>query len=177
MTTAIITAYDHARDFVDLFSLRDEMKCIEYIDKYNDFYNTNINAWTPLMYAIFYRKINVISKLIHKGADINYRTVYNRMPLMIACEYGTTEIVIMLIKAGAYFVGHAGHEGHEGHADILDTHIVKYNHFKIMQYIRDVYRQHIISVINDDISDNALAVSFRTTYASGVVDMISEFII
>ncbi|AYV79091.1 MAG: hypothetical protein Faunusvirus2_38 [Faunusvirus sp.] len=113
----------------------------------------------------FKSNINVIAELVRKGANVNYETPGGNTPLKSACFNKYEDMAIMLIKMGAHF------------ADIIDTHIVKYNNHKVIIYLRDLYQQRIKSVINDDTGDNALAVSFRTTYVSGIVDIVSEFII
>ncbi|AYV79095.1 MAG: hypothetical protein Faunusvirus2_42 [Faunusvirus sp.] len=156
---------DHADEFVNLVRCGNEKECIEYINKYDDFYHTQIDGWNSIMYAIGYKHINVIKELIRKGINLNQKTRDGNTVLMLAYFYYSEDVVIMLIKAGADFI------------NMINNYIVYSKHPKIIQCVREVYRQRIISVIDDDASDNAMAVSFRTTYASGVVDMISEFII
>ncbi|AYV79093.1 MAG: hypothetical protein Faunusvirus2_40 [Faunusvirus sp.] len=190
-------AIDHAAEFIKLVRDENEAKCIEYIDKYNDFYNIYVHSsspltcacvngmdtvayklldcgadinlsddgWHSLMWACFQRHTNLALELIRRGANVNNVSQYGTTALRLACRYMCIDIAIALIKAGAHFV------------DIIDTHILCSDQKKIIQYVREVYRQQIMSVINDDTNDNALATSFRTTYAVGVVDMISEFII
>ncbi|AYV79103.1 MAG: hypothetical protein Faunusvirus2_50 [Faunusvirus sp.] len=161
-------AQDHAIEFIKRLHCGSETNCIEYIDKYNDFYNIVHDRWHSLMYAIWYKSNyehnnNVITELIQRGANINFKSPSGKTPLSLACDYGCTDVAIILVKAGADFV------------DVIDTHIIFYNHQQVIQCIRNVYRERIISVINT--GDNAIAISFKTTYVSGIINMISEFII
>ncbi|AYV79094.1 MAG: hypothetical protein Faunusvirus2_41 [Faunusvirus sp.] len=189
-------ALDHAETFINMIRYKTivEKECFEYIDKYNDFYNAYTpNGWSPLRYACFsnceqiaYKLIGVgadinscndgkvsplmwatintnakmVTELIRLGADVNYNSIHHNSALMIALN---EQIIITLIKAGAYFL------------DVIGIY-TRYDTPKVRQCIRDIYSQHIISVI-DAKDDNALAVSFRTTYAIGLVDIIGEFII
>ncbi|AYV79090.1 MAG: hypothetical protein Faunusvirus2_37 [Faunusvirus sp.] len=43
------TAYDHAFEFIISILPMDEISCIEYINKYNDFYEIDVGCWPPLM--------------------------------------------------------------------------------------------------------------------------------
>jgi ankyrin repeat protein len=163
-------AYDHAIEFMNMMhstksrAIRDK-ECIEYINRYNDFYETPINRWSALMRAVAFKHKNTVTELIRKGADINYKSLGGHTSLALSCRYRQQDLAIILLEAGAIFV------------DIIDSHIVKHNCNQVIQYIRSVYRQRIISVINNESSDNALAASFKTTYVSGIIGMISEFII
>jgi hypothetical protein len=65
-------------------------------------------GWTPLQWAVFYRKIPVARFLLAKGADPNLTTtnVYSRIPvgstaLVIAAYYGLEEETAILLAAGA----------------------------------------------------------------------------
>ncbi|AYV79478.1 MAG: hypothetical protein Faunusvirus16_12 [Faunusvirus sp.] len=152
----------HAGHFLEMIGFSNNTKCIRYINMYTDFHNILIIDWSMLMWTINYRRKKLIIEFIRKGVDVNHKSQYGASALTAACVYDDYEdIVIMLIKAGAYFV------------DIIDTHI--YKHEKTKRYIREMYRQHIILVINS--GDNAIAGSFKKTYVSGIIDMISEFII
>ncbi|AYV79118.1 MAG: hypothetical protein Faunusvirus2_65 [Faunusvirus sp.] len=194
------TAIEHAQEFARLLRTRDETKCIKYIDEYNDFYDIAVNKdrnslYTPLTFACFYglkqvalklihaganvnlvSKIytplycacgyygdnNIVTELIRQGVDINYK--YKKCsPLLLALTFEKLDIIITLIKAGANFL------------DIIDKH----DHLtqKIMLCIRDAYRLRIKSVIDDNTNDNAMAISFKTIYVSGIIDIISKFII
>ncbi|AYV79664.1 MAG: hypothetical protein Faunusvirus35_3 [Faunusvirus sp.] len=165
MTAAIL----HITKFVGLLYDSDRTKCIEYINKYNDFYDTPLSGWSSIMYATLYRRTDVIKELILKGVNINNKTPIGETALYIACLYNSDGIAITLIDAGADFV------------DTIDTGILDHYSPRISQYIRNIYQQQIISVVNaertDSMDNNALATSFRTTYVPGVIDMISEFII
>ncbi|AYV79671.1 MAG: hypothetical protein Faunusvirus35_10 [Faunusvirus sp.] len=159
------TALDHANEFMKLMQYKSDKECIEYINRYNDFYDVPVRRWNSLMHAIVFKRKNLVTELIRKGANVNYKSPSGKTCLALTCIYRYEDIVIILIEAGAFFV------------DIIDSYIVKYSCYQVIQYIRNVYRKRIISVINDDTSDNALAVSFKTVYVAGIIDMISEFII
>ncbi|AYV79092.1 MAG: hypothetical protein Faunusvirus2_39 [Faunusvirus sp.] len=162
-------AFKHANKFVDILLYQNETECIKYIDKYNNFYDEElIGGWNSLMFVIYYKRINIVKELILKGANVNYKNSEGTTALYIACRYGHEDIAIILIKAGAYFVNIL---------DELDGYGIEYSCQQVIQYLRDLYRQQIISIINDDKDDNTMAISFRTTYAVEVVDIISEFII
>ncbi|AYV79081.1 MAG: hypothetical protein Faunusvirus2_28 [Faunusvirus sp.] len=190
-------AIKHANEFKQLIHTESEIKCVEYIDKYNDFYDTIAGIWSPLTYACNYEKFKVVYKLLDVGADINlsvsgwnalmyvsylgnidvatellrrganinYKNSRYSSALSIACTYGRDQLAAILIKMGADFV------------ELLDYYNICFKTVHIIQSIRDVYRQRIIAIIDGKSGDNAMAVSFRTTYAVGVVDIIAEFII
>ncbi|AYV79104.1 MAG: hypothetical protein Faunusvirus2_51 [Faunusvirus sp.] len=159
------TALIHAGRFITLTCSENSTKCIEYINRYDDFYNISIAGWTPLMYSIC-EHIDVMAILIQKGVNVNYKSQGGINTLTLACIHGYEDKAIMLIKAGIDFV------------DLIDTHIVKFGYQQVMLCIRNVYQQCITSTINDDDAcDNAIATSFKTTYVSGIINMIGEFII
>ncbi|AYV79672.1 MAG: hypothetical protein Faunusvirus35_11 [Faunusvirus sp.] len=158
-------AHDHATDFVILLQRGCETGCIKYINKYNDFYDTPVDGWSSLMRAIAFRRKNTVIELIRKGANVNYKSLGGSTCLELICIYKYENLAIILIEAGAIFV------------NIIDSHIVKYNCNQVIQHIKNVYRKQIISVIDSESTDNALAVSFKTVYVAGIIDIISEFII
>ncbi|AYV79080.1 MAG: hypothetical protein Faunusvirus2_27 [Faunusvirus sp.] len=193
------TVIDHINEFIKLIREGDEIKCIEYIDKHNDFYNTIMGIWSPLTYACNYEKYKVVYKLLDVGADINlsvagwsplmyasylgninlgtellkrganinYKNSRGSSALSVACVYGRLKFAAMLITAGADFID----------LNFYNMYDLCHKNGPIMQSIRDVYRKRILAVIDDDTCNNAMAASFRTTYAIELVDMISEFII
>ncbi|AYV79673.1 MAG: hypothetical protein Faunusvirus35_12, partial [Faunusvirus sp.] len=157
----------HADEFLKLLRIGNETDCIKYINKYNDFYDIPItlNRSNSLICAIAFQYENIVTELIRMGANVNYKSVGNKTVLTLSCIYRRENIIIILIEAGALFV------------EFIDSHIVKYSCYQVIQYIRNVYRKQIISVIDDGSTNNAMAVSFKTTYVSGIIDIISEFII
>ncbi|AYV79070.1 MAG: hypothetical protein Faunusvirus2_17 [Faunusvirus sp.] len=198
-----MTAKSRAYNFAYLCNSynRTDAACIEYINKYDDFYSEIYQGWNSLMnacnnnleltalqliqlgvnvnyvspsgytalyLAVAYDMQNVIKKMIEMNVDVNIIGKNILMPLQNAYIWGYEDIAIMLIKAGTNFTDH------------IDG-IIRHERKQIMQCIRDIYRLRIISVINakrtDTTDNNAMAISFRTIYATGVVDMIAEFII
>ncbi|AYV79077.1 MAG: hypothetical protein Faunusvirus2_24 [Faunusvirus sp.] len=147
---------------------------------YADINLTCEDGWTPLMCAVVGTirsnsqiKHDIVKELIRRGADVNYKSVTpdseGFSALSVACSHRDESMVITLIKAGAHFV------------DIMNSHIYDKNVPEIEQCIRDIYHEQIIAVINtertDETSNNAMAASFRTTYAVELVGIIAEFII
>ncbi len=66
----------------------------------------NVNARnaygeTPLMFAAFYGKTEIVKLLIEKGADVNAREFMGWTPLLFAARKGHTEIARILIENGA----------------------------------------------------------------------------
>ncbi|AYV79084.1 MAG: hypothetical protein Faunusvirus2_31 [Faunusvirus sp.] len=199
-------AVEHSTTFIELLSQRDETAYLKYMEDHQDFYNIpNVYGWTPLKSACYYDLKNIVFKLLDKNVDINLEIdTYVRTTLMYAVTHcNSNDILIELIRRGANVNYKNRHDesalvvallltmyaekaiiliraGAE-FIDLIDDHIVKYNNHKVMKYIRNIYQQKIIAVIDaertDKSDDNAMATSFRTTYAVGVVDIISEFII
>ena len=164
ISSAVSIANNHAGEFVSVIRHRGEIACLEYIDKYDDFYNIPVHNWSPIMYMIYDNYFKAVKILIKKGADVNHMTPDSMIALKVACAHGYVESAVMLIKAGASFV------------NIIDTHITGHKH--IMLYVRYIYGRRIKAVMDDDSStDNMMAQCFRTTYVPEIVDMIAEFII
>jgi hypothetical protein len=59
------------------------------------------NDWTPLLHAIHKNQIASVAALLDYGADANKRTPKSMTPLMMAAEYGYTDIVQLLLRRGA----------------------------------------------------------------------------
>jgi len=57
--------------------------------------------YSPLHYAIKYRRTEIAAALINKGADLNIPGQYGFTPLHLAIVNGMIEIALALIKAGA----------------------------------------------------------------------------
>ncbi|AYV79086.1 MAG: hypothetical protein Faunusvirus2_33 [Faunusvirus sp.] len=200
-------AIEHSIEFAHLVRDQDDAKCVEYIDKYDDFYDIVWSKiWgslrTPLLYACYYSLEQTALKLIHRVKDINFTFPEHFTPLMCACcYYGNENTVAELVRKGAdinakclhYSALSLAYSYNKEHAaitlikagaefaDIINTDSTRYGNKQINQCIRDKYQQLILSIIDtertDESDDNAMAVSFRTTYAVGVVGIISDFII
>ncbi|AYV79075.1 MAG: hypothetical protein Faunusvirus2_22 [Faunusvirus sp.] len=144
-----------------------------------DINQTCYDGWNPLMCSVGHCKTSlqirhdIAKELIRRGADVNYisgtTSSIGFSALSVACSHQHEAMAITLIEAGAQF------------AYIMDSHIIFNNVPKIKQYIRDIYHEQIKAIINDKTIDkttyNAMAVSFRTTYAVELVGIIAEFII
>ena len=70
---------------------------------------TRRNGWTPLMHAIHTRqsaegptaRLGAIQTLLDGGADPNGRSRKGSTPLIMAAGYGATDMVALLLEAGA----------------------------------------------------------------------------
>ncbi|AYV79697.1 MAG: ankyrin repeat domain-containing protein [Faunusvirus sp.] len=136
------------------------------------------NGKTALHIACHDGNTNIAFKLIHAGADVNIVDEFNYTPLHCCCSYNTSHsetenIAIELIQHGANFYNY-----------INNSNLDKYLHLqlkldkcpKVRQHIYDKYRTGLISVINDT-NDNPLKLSFRTTYAVDLMNIICDFIL
>lgn len=63
--------------------------------------SVNRAGWTPLHYACSGPDNGVAAFLIANGADLNARSENGTTPLMMAARYGSSDLVPLLIKAGA----------------------------------------------------------------------------
>lgn len=66
----------------------------------------NIHGNTPLLYACFFNKIETIRMLIARGVPVNQfgdvdKFGRNWTALHISCEYGFSDIAVILLRAGA----------------------------------------------------------------------------
>ncbi|AYV79067.1 MAG: hypothetical protein Faunusvirus2_14 [Faunusvirus sp.] len=183
-------------EFLNFVTSGNEPACIEYIDKHKDFYNT-VCTWSPLAYACYNGLEQVADKLIDVGADVNLYCFDKYTPLILTCMTGQISLVKKLIEAGAdvnmrsesgcaalsYVMRHATNSQIailliEAGAEFVERidHYISIS-APVVIYIRSIYKKHILSVINDNDDDNAIATSFRTTYVPELVDMICEFIL
>ena len=190
------TPLEHAAECILYITRGDECSSMEYIDKYNNFYDISISQYsinnTPLVAACALYRKQTAFKLIKAGANVNIHNNLQQSPLQLSCIYdNNTDLITELIKHGAdieyktpwgatalsnsYFYAQEENvialveAGAHIHADLCYS-------ITMNKCIRDIYRKRIVLIINDDIN-NAIATSFRTTYAIGVVDIIAEFII
>ncbi|AYV79076.1 MAG: hypothetical protein Faunusvirus2_23 [Faunusvirus sp.] len=144
-----------------------------------DINQTCEDGWSPLMCSVsnstsnLQIRHNIVKELIRRGVDVNYKSITPSSTgfsaLSVACSHRNKSMAITLIRAGAKF------------DDIMYSHIHGNNLPEIEQCIKDIYHEQIIAVINaertDETGDNAMAISFRTTYAVELVGIIAEFII
>ena len=61
----------------------------------------NPSGWTPLMYAAYEGRADMVALLLEKGAEVNARAPNLSTPLMLAARNGHMEAVRLLLKAGA----------------------------------------------------------------------------
>lgn len=64
------------------------------------------NAMTPLFYAAYYGKTEIVKLLIAKGSDVNYRRINGETSLHMAANFNHVDIVKLLVENGADI--HAG---------------------------------------------------------------------
>ena len=61
----------------------------------------NQSGWTPLMYAAYEGRADMVALLLEKGAEVNARAPNQSTPLMLAARNGKMDAVRLLLKAGA----------------------------------------------------------------------------
>jgi uncharacterized protein len=61
----------------------------------------NQSGWTPLMYAAYEGRADMVELLLARGAEVNARSPNLSTPLMLAARNGHMEAVRLLLKAGA----------------------------------------------------------------------------
>jgi ankyrin repeat protein len=64
-------------------------------------YSENWQGFTPLLYAVTNKRLNILNFLISNGADVNSRTIVRTTPLMAAAGYGYSDITNSLLSHGA----------------------------------------------------------------------------
>jgi hypothetical protein len=60
-----------------------------------------VNDWPPLMHAIHKGQKKSVRVLLKHGANVNFQTAHWSTPLIMAAGYGYSDIVAMLLDAGA----------------------------------------------------------------------------
>ncbi|AYV79521.1 MAG: hypothetical protein Faunusvirus20_4 [Faunusvirus sp.] len=190
-------------EFMDLFG--DDTKCLKYIDEHINFYDVKIQmrGWTatPFLYACNYGYEEVAIAMIYKGADIYNTCSFGYTPLILACSNGQSQLVKELIVRGVEL--NTRNDNHTKTALIAacDEYNIKCNidivqllvkngvdfaymgnpeircDTKYLEIFRRRYIHLILSVINDEHDDNAMAQCFKTTYVPQIISLISEFIL
>lgn len=59
------------------------------------------DGMTALHWAVFHEQVELVERLLRRGADANARTDYGITPLAIACELGAPRLVKKLLESGA----------------------------------------------------------------------------
>ncbi|AYV79619.1 MAG: hypothetical protein Faunusvirus29_8 [Faunusvirus sp.] len=204
-------AYKHAEHFYELISAYsviypvDETACLNYIDKYSDFYDIKIGTCenSALLNAICLKMSNkIIFRLIDQKADVNTYNISNITPLTAAVLSSDYTVITRLVDAGAninndnpvpllcslyhnqysvatYLIDKGAHFNE--YINIFDDKRYFPTNYEIFtnikNYIRLLYKQSIHNIINDKSVNNAMARCFATTYVPQLVDVICEFII
>ncbi|AYV79584.1 MAG: hypothetical protein Faunusvirus25_2 [Faunusvirus sp.] len=91
----------HRDKFMKLVQFNNENKCIEYINKYDDFYNAiyrNNSHPNMLQLACAYRMDNVAIALIDKKCDLTYQDIDGYTAMMIASCFGLKNVVAYIIN-------------------------------------------------------------------------------
>jgi hypothetical protein len=104
----------HANEFKNIFikyqgsimSTECEAECLQYIDKYRDFYNTQVyfvDTWraSAIIFASYFRYDLVVLRLIANGADINITDSYGDTALIDSCYHGRYDVALKLIDRNA----------------------------------------------------------------------------
>ncbi|AYV79055.1 MAG: hypothetical protein Faunusvirus2_2 [Faunusvirus sp.] len=196
-----MTSGYRAKQFCQLVYNKDEKKCIEFINRYTNFYNTCVDCevWskmTPFIYACYNSLANVAIALLDRGSNINHVTEFGSSALMYAASAHDYVIVKMLLDRGAdvnilnncklsalsYRMSDELLEKMINKIIYTDNIFEYYDihknmHDKATGFMRNRYRNTIIMAINDTTTYNELARSFATTYVPQLVDIICEFII
>jgi len=58
-------------------------------------------ACTALSWAVLYKRVEVVKRLLQAGADPNYQAQHGDTPLHLAVERGSVELIVILLKHGA----------------------------------------------------------------------------
>ncbi|AYV79420.1 MAG: hypothetical protein Faunusvirus13_13 [Faunusvirus sp.] len=114
-----------------------------------------------------------IMKMIDMGYDIYYKNYNNESLLTEAIFYNSTDIVKKLIDKDVDFIEefktyYGSYRVETSFNDTIIEHIYdRYN----------IYKDTIIAIMNDTSPTNMLYLSFHTTYAVQLVDIICDFLI
>lgn len=85
--------------YLELLGNDDSRKLVDYFGEMD--INEEILGATPLTWAVFMSKVEIIKRLLELGADINKRDAIGRSALQVACYYGYVGIVKQLLHHGA----------------------------------------------------------------------------
>ncbi|AYV79380.1 MAG: hypothetical protein Faunusvirus11_19 [Faunusvirus sp.] len=203
-----MTAYERANEFRKIIYDRGNTRtygeqmtcCTEYIEKYNDFYDTlSEGGYNALMLACSNGFECIVHKLIEHGANVNITTAAGDTPLIIALRTRQNiDLIQLLIERGADVTTKTENgtvlqiaynnntsdtvmimliETGADFTDIMD--ILRYDRYDydLREYIRDKYRKQIMSTVDDVSADNQLSTSFRTTYVPEILGMMTDYIV
>ncbi len=66
-----------------------------------DIQQTQADGMTPLHWAVFHQRTELVQQLVRMKANVNAKTVYDVTPLSIACTQGNTGLTELLLTHGA----------------------------------------------------------------------------
>ncbi|AYV79718.1 MAG: hypothetical protein Faunusvirus42_3 [Faunusvirus sp.] len=132
----------HRDKFIKLVDTGNEYKCIKYINKYDDFYDTiyyepglAAEISNMLIYVCKRGLSRVAIALIDKNCDLTYQDNYGYTALMIASSYGLHDVVAYIInnqqdtttRCSEYGYNHSEmiHLCHNTNPNGNDTNIIK----------------------------------------------------
>ncbi|AYV79698.1 MAG: hypothetical protein Faunusvirus39_7 [Faunusvirus sp.] len=152
--------------------------------QYSDFYNRS-----PLYYACQNNRANVVTALIKNGANIHIVDADDVTPLYAACCYKNDIIAMLLIDSGADINFKTIH-GNSAFDMACVQKMYRSITYMLMhgadsnislddgvkQHIFNEYKSQILATINNT-ADNPMKLSFRTTYAIDIIDLICDFIL
>ncbi|AYV79387.1 MAG: hypothetical protein Faunusvirus11_26 [Faunusvirus sp.] len=199
-------AYNKAIKFIDMVEANYEPECLEFIEKNTDFHDIQVPLYgscgyktTSLIRASYLNRKNIVQKLISYGTDINGKNSNGETALVMACDFNNVDIINILLdnkadvmiksdtsKTSALMGAFTNNNVNvakrliDHGADIMELiNVASIDRTKpdITTHIRERYKQEIVITMNDQSVDNMMANCFRTTYVSGLVDIIGEFII
>ena len=94
-------------------------------DNHQHFIDGNI---TQLHQEVIFNNIDVIIKMLHRGINVDVKSVYGKTPLHFAAQLGYLDIVGILVDNGANILSHDQFGWSASHraADNGHTQIIKY---------------------------------------------------
>ncbi|AYV79592.1 MAG: hypothetical protein Faunusvirus25_10 [Faunusvirus sp.] len=90
----------HRDEFMKLVYTRDENRCIEYIKKYDDFYDTIVDGYTAqnILQFVCVRRLNrTAMALIDQNCDLTHQNAWGTTALMFASCHELNDVVIHII--------------------------------------------------------------------------------
>lgn len=134
-------------EIVDNQDLINEVKYGTYnsvkklIDKGADINKQNIGGFTPLMFAIWYDRIDIIKLLIESGANLDIQSDDGNYSLYLACFNGNLEIVKLLLENGVNPNLHFNIEGEKSNGNLTPLRILieRFERLKLVIGIEDLF--------------------------------------
>ncbi|AYV79699.1 MAG: hypothetical protein Faunusvirus39_8 [Faunusvirus sp.] len=150
------------------------------------------NGQTALHYACKHHEMNIACALIKNGANVNLADSYKYTPLSWICIYDDIDIAIAIAMIDKGANVNLKDENNNSPFSIVckkqkrnydliiymiihDADVTALNG-NIRQHVFKQYQQRVLDTINNS-DDNPLKRSFRTTYVTGIIDLICDFIL